>query len=63
MLEPTPDKLTTFFSLTAGILEVLIEFDYIDKRAGGLALGISLVFWGFLTNNLAFKVEKKSKKL
>lgn len=52
MLKLTPDRLTTIFALIAGITEVLIEFEYVDKRAGGLILGVSLVFWGFFTNRL-----------
>lgn len=60
MRKLTSDKLTTFFALVAGISEVLIEFEYIDKRVGGLALGFSLVFWGLLTNNLT--IESKIKK-
>lgn len=59
MLKLTPDRLTTFFALTAGIAEVLMEFGYIDERVGGLTLGISLVFWGFFTNKLTFKVANK----
>lgn len=58
----TPDKLTTFFALIAGIVEVLIEFKYVDQRIGGLILGISLVFWGFFTNKLTPQTERKSKK-
>lgn len=50
MLKLTHDNLTTLFALTAGITEVLIEFEYLDKRIGGAILGVSLVFWGFLTN-------------
>lgn len=50
MFKLTHDDLTTLFALTAGIAEVLIEFEYLDKRIGGVILGVSLAFWGFLTN-------------
>lgn len=44
------DNSTTILALIAGVTEVLLEFEYVDKRIGGLCLGLSLVFWGTLTN-------------
>lgn len=53
------DKLTTTLGMIAGITEILIEFDYIDRRFGGVVLGISLLFWGLLTNRTSSEVEAK----
>jgi hypothetical protein len=50
-----PDRLTTIFALIAGVIEVLMEFEYVDKRIGGLCLGLCLVFWGALTNKTTHK--------
>lgn len=52
------NNLTTAFGLIAGIAEILIEFEYVDKRVGGVILALSLLVWGFLTNKPA-KTEKK----
>lgn len=59
MLRLTTDKLTTLLGIIAGITEVLIEFDYIDRRAGGVVLGVSLLFWGVLTNKTSSQIEAK----
>lgn len=54
-----PNNLTTTLGLIAGIAEILIEFEYIDKRLGGVILALSLLGWGFLTNNPPAKTEQK----
>lgn len=58
----TYDRLTTLFALIAGIAEILIEFEYLEKRVGGVVLGISLFLWGFLTNKSQKKAENKWKR-
>lgn len=52
------NNLTTALGLIAGIAEILIEFEYIEKRLGGVILALSLLGWGFLTN-LPTKAEQK----
>lgn len=54
----TPDKLTTLFSVIAGVSEVLIEFEFLDKKTGGAIFGVSLVLWGAFTNKLSRKMDR-----
>lgn len=55
------NNLTTALGLIAAIAEILIEFEYIDKKLGGVILALSLLGWGFLTNNLPTKTEQKRR--
>lgn len=55
------DKLTTTLGMITGITEILIEFDYIDRRFGGVVIGISLLFWGLLTNKISSQIEARWK--
>ncbi len=57
-----PNNLTTIFGLIASIAEILIEFEYIDKRLGGVIIAISLLGWGFLTNKLPARIDEKWRK-
>lgn len=59
MLKLTTDKLTTTLGIIAGITEILIEFDYIDQKIGGVVLGVSLLCWGVLTNKVLPQIEAK----
>ena len=56
------NNLTTIFGLIASISEILIEFEYIDQKTGGVIIALSLLGWGFLTNNLPVKIEEKWRK-
>lgn len=56
-----PSNLTTALGLIAGIAEILIEFEYIDKRTGGTILALSLLMWGFLTNKLPAPERRRQK--
>ena len=56
------NNLTTIFGFIASISEILIEFEYIDKKTGGVIIALSLLGWGFLTNNLPVKIEEKWRK-
>lgn len=56
------NNLTTILGLIASTAEILIEFEYIDKRIGGVIIALSLLGWGFLTNKLPLKIEEKWRK-
>lgn len=57
-----PNNLTTALGLIAGIAEILIEFEYLDRRIGGTILAFALLAWGFLTNKLQVKTEERWKR-
>jgi hypothetical protein len=54
---------TTILGLIAGITEILLEFEYIDRRIGGVIVAFSFLGLGFLSNNSKKKTEDKWRKL
>lgn len=47
------DCLSTIFGLTAGISAVLVTYDVVPKRIGGIVGGISTVLLGYITQRPA----------
>ena len=56
------NNLTTTFGLIASVTEILIEFEYIDKRIGGVIIALNLLGWSYLTNNLQSRIEENWRK-